>query len=64
MGARQDWKSKNRVRTQFFTFYNPESGVLQFCGTKPGSLPPVLYLLFFVILEEYFVFVKRVCYLH
>lgn len=58
MGVGKDWNSKNRVHTQFFTLTNPESGVPQFCETKPSSLPPVLSLLFFVTLKEIFPLVK------
>ena len=44
MGVRMDWRSKNRVHTQFFTYDNPGYGVSQFCGTKSYSLPPHLSL--------------------
>jgi hypothetical protein len=73
MGVGKDWKSKNRVHTQFFAAFsgtppygggthpNPEFGGPMLIGPKPSSLPPVLSSLFFVILKEIIATVKGVC---
>lgn len=51
MGVGKDWRSKNRVLTQFFTLINPGSGVSQLCVTKPNSLasssfPAIFYFIY------------------
>jgi len=52
MGVGKGWNSKNRVHTQFFTLTNPGHGVPSNDETKPRPLPPVLFLLFFIILKK------------